>query len=264
MTKGKLNMRTPSLLPVLLLAGCVQRAGPVASESYPVRTAPAEAKSAVPRPRPAAGSFVVSGFEPFGGRAANASWITARSWAASDRRFQAVRIPVLWDAPAGVVRALPGRPPLWIAFGEGSKTFRIETVARNRRADHPDNHGKHPPAAVIEPDGPPEVRNPADFRSLAAALTERGFPTTLSEDAGAYLCEEMEYTLLRESSRPGSSLKKAVFIHVPVLGSVLPPGPDGRARTVDEACLGAFARALREELTKSGWLPERARNQLPP
>ena len=149
MTKGKITMRTPSLLPVLLLAGCVHRAAPVVKESNPVRQVPVMGKPAATRPQPVAGCFIVSGFEPFGGRAANASWTTARALAASDRRFQALRIPVLWEAPAGVMRALPGRPPLWIAFGEGSKTFRIETVARNRRTDHPDNPGTRPPAPVI-------------------------------------------------------------------------------------------------------------------
>ena len=201
--------------------------------------------------------FVASGFEPFAGRAENASRVLARAMPDLDPRFQTIEVPVVWGAPERMLRALPAMPSVWVAFGEGTPGFEIETVASNHRRDFPDNPGHRPPAPEVSPGADSRLAAPDDHAAVAAALTRRGFPTTLSSDAGGFLCEEMFYVLLRENRRPGSRLRKVVFVHVPVLGTVIEPSapdmpPGGK---VDANYLREFGRALLSELEAARWLP---------
>ncbi len=210
-----------------------------------------------PQPGEESRVFVVSGFEPFAGRTQNASQVMARMVPDLDLRFQCVDVPVVWGAPERMLRALPAVPPVWVAFGEGTPGFEIESVALNRRRDLPDNLGNRPPTPEISPGADSRLTAAANLDAVAATLTRRGFPTTVSSDAGGFLCEEMLYVLLRENQRPGSHLRRVVFVHVPVLGATVAPAAPGSSlsRTVDAGYLREFGEALVAELAAAGWLP---------
>lgn len=167
----------------------------------------------------------LAGFAPFDGRAQNASWIAASALAATNPQLdlRAVLIPVCWGAPKQVLTPLVSRhqPDCIIGMGEGEPgVFRLETIARNVRRERVDNEGRYPDGECIECNGPELRIASADCKGLHAALSAQGVPVQLSDDAGAFLCEEMLYTLesLRENHE---SLQSVLFIHLPPYGTDL-------------------------------------------
>lgn len=202
-------------------------------------------------PNPAlAPQLVVSGFEPFGGRVENASWVLACVLAADGgSRVRAVQIPVLWGAPMKAIETQTSLPDQWIAFGEGTRTFQIEVTADNQRGNYHDNHRALPSAPLIVPQGSARLDNLIQAQALAEALTQKGFPTQVSRDAGAYLCEEMLYSLLEVQQRHPEKLRSVLFIHVPVIGKII-KGAQGQ-KTINEQTLRDFGRALLNSLQEA-------------
>ena len=166
-----------------------------------------------------AASVLVTGFEPFDGRAANASWIAARSLALTPG-VRVLCLPVIWGAPLETLHAICSDdcPHTILALGEGRDGwFDIETRARNTRADRPDNAGTVSTEPIVR-GGPQTVRASIDAANLRAQLVGLGHPVRISEDAGAFLCEETLYSLerLKELHEP---LKRVAFCHMPPAGS---------------------------------------------
>jgi pyroglutamyl-peptidase len=179
--------------------------------------APAEDPATKPK-------IVVSGFEQFAGRSINASSEIAQAIVKAFLQWDVtfVPVPVVWGAPKQVIASARSiRPAIWIAFGEGTNSFRIETVARNTRGHSPDNKKEMPSQEKIDPNGAEQLK--LDF--LPEALIKRfrnlGYDCTLSSDAGKYLCEEMLYSLLEEKNSSAAKLKQVLFIHVPAYGSMV-------------------------------------------
>ncbi|MCB1210173.1 MAG: hypothetical protein KDK97_12635, partial [Verrucomicrobiales bacterium] len=139
------------------------------------------------------GRFILSGFEPFGGRKVNASYQVAKAIAAANpgRDLTLVEVPVVWGAPEKALAAEKSKPwTLWLAFGEGTPVFSIETVADNRRADYADNQRKKPTQERILPAAPDQLTTPFPATVLAEMLRSQGLPVRVSKEAGNYLCEE--------------------------------------------------------------------------
>ncbi len=190
---------------------------------------------------------LVIGFEPFDGRQQNASWLAARALAAESHaslQLRALQLPVCWGEPwPHLEQALRDWPAdSIIAMGEGRPgAFRLETRARNLRKEREDNRGELPHSLLIAPDGPAEYRASADCGRLQAALAAEGIPLELSADAGAFLCEELLYTL-ETFRQQRADLQSVLFVHVPPYGTALTY--KGRAAHCDEALLLDFGRSL--------------------
>ena len=205
-------------------------------------------------------AIVVSGFEPFGGRDRNASWTLAAAIAqAFPHKVRALQIPVVWGAPLTAINNAKPLPQVWIAFGEGTPEFQIEILAHNQRGMHPDNNGAKPAAPEIVSAAAPELKQQAQVTDLAAALTQAGFPTHVSQSAGRYLCEEMLYSLLYAQQQHPEALRLVLFIHVPTLEQSIPvsPAKDGapaNRRQVDAELLQAFGRQLFASMRQLGLL----------
>ncbi|MDZ7686047.1 MAG: hypothetical protein U5O39_14370 [Gammaproteobacteria bacterium] len=185
--------------------------------------------------------LLLTGFTPFDRRTVNASWIAARLL---EDRAQTLEIPVVWGKPLEILAPLceTDCPRTIIAMGEGREGwFDIETRARNVRDDRPDNEGTRPSGEPILAAGPPHIEASIDARRLQSALLAGGFPVRISADAGAFLCEEMLYSLelLRERH---DRLETVAFIHLPPFGTRL--HASGRPRYCDEALLADFTRVL--------------------
>lgn len=205
------------------------------------------------------GKVVVSGFEPFGGRAENASWILADGIKKIHPEVNAVLIPVVWGAPLSAIREAQPLPSVWIAFGEGTPDFRIEIQGRNQRGQSPDNTGGKPQTPEIVSGGESILRNQVDAAALSAALEKAGFPVQVSRNAGAYLCEEMLYSLLHTQKEQPNALRLVLFIHVPRLGQIvsLPSRKDGQvriSRKLDAEWLGEFGKQLFIALRDLRWI----------
>jgi pyroglutamyl-peptidase len=163
---------------------------------------------------------IVSGFEPFQGRAVNASYEFARAIKDQFPEVVLLQTPVRWDESAAIVqRAFEEKPRFWLACGEAPSTFRLETCARNLRLPRPDNLGAPPPTEQIEPNGPAAFLNRFDVHPVVEELQAKGYPCLVSSDAGSYLCEELLYTLL--SAQAGQPGTEVLFLHVPHYGSDL-------------------------------------------
>lgn len=205
-------------------------------------------------------AIVVSGFEPFGGRAHNASWVLADAIArAFPREVRALQIPVVWGAPLTAINNTRPLPQVWIAFGEGTSEFQIEILAHNQRGRYADNQRAKPAQAEIVNGAAPVLKQRAQVKDLAAALTQAGFPTHVSQSAGRYLCEEMLYSLLHAQQQHPEALQLVLFIHVPVLEQSIPissasEGLPPTRRQVDGDLLQAFGKQLFASLRAAGLL----------
>jgi pyroglutamyl-peptidase len=197
-----------------------------------------------PAPRP--GRIVISGFEPFGGRKFNASFKVARRVAElnADRNITLLEIPVVWGAPEKTLAKEKAEPwSLWVAFGEGTRCFSIETVADNQRDDYADNEQKKPLQPRILPDAPEQLITPFPVEALAHALRNCGLPVRVSKEAGNYLCEEMFFNLLQARSQAKDQVPIVLFIHTPIMSAKVKM-PDGKETLMDEALIYKFAQSI--------------------
>ena len=190
---------------------------------------------------------LLTGFEAFRQRSCNASWVAVSGLAEEAHEgieLRTLEIPVCWGAPRqALASALQDwQPDVIISLGEGEPgVFRLETRARNQRGEGLDNLGQQAPAPLIDDDGPEQLLASADCQSLLSALKEEDIPVQLSVDAGAYLCEELLYTLeLLKRTRPG--LHTVLFVHVPPYGTELVYR--GQQTHCDEKVLLDFSRTL--------------------
>ncbi|HKI73672.1 MAG TPA: hypothetical protein VJ998_03470 [Pseudomonadales bacterium] len=185
---------------------------------------------------------LITGFTPFDGREVNASWIAARMLA-EDVGAHALEVPVRWSAPHSVLAPFCAEhhPDVIIAMGEGRQGwFDIETVARNIRQERPDNDGKLPQGEPISADGPGRYAASIDAVSLRRTLAQSGLPVRISHDAGAFLCEEMLYTLETLRRHPDGPAT-VVFVHLPPWGT-----PLSQDMVCDLELLSGFTHALYE------------------
>ena len=184
-------------------------------------TAPENATSP---PRPL---VLVTSFEPFGGSPVNptveiARLIAAMPCATGARIFATLPV-VSGEGPGSawaMVRRLLRRhaPDAVVALGESAKADRVvfERVAINLRdAPIADNAGQRLVDAPIAPRGPDACFATLPLRAMLAACESSGVAAQLSLSAGAFLCNETMYRLLRRRSRGGAPI--AGFIHVPQL-----------------------------------------------
>ena len=83
-----------------------------------------------------------------------------------------------------------------------------------READIPDNAGLLCRGEPIVPGGPAGHFSTLPVRDMVAALRQAGIPARLSYSAGAYVCNDVLYTLLHHYD--GTSTRVG-FIHIPCL-----------------------------------------------
>jgi len=201
--------------------------------------------------------ILLTGFTPFDGREYNASWIAARALIAqhnSAHILHGLRIPVCWGAPLLTLGPALARwqPRCIIAMGEGAQgLFKIETLARNQRGLRQDNDGQLPSQSLIDPMGPDSRSASAPCETLNSRLLQSGYPVQLSSDAGAFLCEELLYSIemLKEQN---PYLQTVLFIHLPPFGS--PLALRGESRQCNEGLLLEFSKDLLKSLIDLGLL----------
>lgn len=164
--------------------------------------------------------ILVTGFEPFGGDAENASGEAVAALAAgwSDSSIEVVTgvLPVEFVRAPAVLAALAARhrPDAVIAVGEagGRAAVTPERTARNCiDARIPDNAGAQPRDARVA-DGPDERPSRVDVDAMVDAVRAQGIPAEASCDAGAFVCNQIAY-VVAGLDVPGG------FVHVPAVRS---------------------------------------------
>lgn len=163
--------------------------------------------------------IVVSGFEPFGGRAVNQSQRLAAALARSQklaRRTLPVRFGKLAAAVAKIARV---QPELWLMLGESGKAEGLVLEARAANlidARIPDNDGAQPRGEPVCA-GRAMRRTGVPVAKIVKALGARGIPAVRSEDAGRYACNAAYYLAL--SQLPAA---RVLFVHLPADASRVP------------------------------------------
>ena len=176
--------------------------------------------------------ILLTAFEPFGGRAHNAS---AEALSALIQRrdelpgllLESRLLPVEAGRASDELRqALDEiQPDALIALGEAKRdAICLERLGVNQRHfTIPDNAGNLIEDQPVDPAGPPSYFTTLPLEQMLEAMQTTGVPVRLSDDAGRYLCNEILYTALRYAEThdgPGY----VGFIHVPHLPSAATSG----------------------------------------
>lgn len=163
--------------------------------------------------------LLITGFEPFGGEKTNPSWDAVGLLPSEIGEYilTKLRIPVVFGQAAETViaRAEEMRPDVILCIGQagGRAAITPEFVGINlRHASIPDNHGFQPQDAPILPGGACAYFSTLPVRKMADAITAAGIPAQVSYSAGAYVCNDLLYTLLSHFDGSGTRI---CFIHVP-------------------------------------------------
>lgn len=175
-----------------------------------------------PTPQASARTVLLTGFDPFNGAAINPSWEAARlldGWSGPGFAVAARQLPCAFGAALDALRAAIAevKPDVVIAVGQagGRSEISLERVAINMDdASIRDNAGAQPVDTPIVADGPAAYFATLPVKAIVKALRLRGFPASVSQTAGTFVCNHVFYGLMHHAV--GQPLK-AGFIHVPFL-----------------------------------------------
>jgi len=200
---------------------------------------------------------LMSGFEPFGGYETNPSiealWPLDQQLI-SGLDIRVVELPVVWDVSWQLLAAEIDllAPEVVIATGvAGTDAMRYEVVAVNEQWGT-DNDGEERFGEPVVEEGPPTLETGLPVKEMAGAVEEAGHDTTISDDAGTYLCNHIFYHVMYHAGFRAEGPLVAGFIHVP-------PAEPGQAFTVHDITLAHMA-GLRE---LADWLESGRRGTSP-
>ena len=164
-------------------------------------------------------SLLITGFEPFDGEEINPSWevVSRLPNEINGYTLTKLRIPVVFGEAAEVVLAKAAEisPDAILCIGQagGRSAITPELVAINLRyAKIPDNKGNEPKDVPISQEGPYAYFSTLPVRQMAEAVSAAGVASQLSYSAGAYVCNDLFYTLLH---RYQNTPTRVGFVHIP-------------------------------------------------
>jgi pyroglutamyl-peptidase len=165
--------------------------------------------------------LLITGFDPFGGAAVNPSWQAVSRLPDRVGNFELCKleIPTVYDRATRVVleKAAAFAPDVILCVGQagGRAAVTPERIAVNiRDARIADNAGNQPRGEFVAPDGPAAYFATVPVEKMAQAIEQAGISGTVSNSAGAFVCNDTLYGLLHAFA--GSSVRVG-FIHVPYL-----------------------------------------------
>lgn len=165
--------------------------------------------------------LLICGFMPFGGEEINPSWEAVKRLPGKIGGYALTKlcIPVVFgEAPRAVLTAAREISPeaiLCIGQAGGRSAITPELVGINLRyAKIPDNKGNEPKDEPIIPGGKSAYFSTLPVRKMSEAIKSAGIPSELSYSAGAYVCNDLLYSLLAEFENTET---RVAFIHVPYI-----------------------------------------------
>ncbi len=192
-------------------------------------------------------TILVTGFEPFGGEAVNASWEAARKldgWRLGEFAAVARLLPCAYDASVKeLIRAIETlKPEAVLMTGQAAQraVVCVERFARNLDdAAAPDNLGHLRKAVAIAEGAPERLEAAAPVKAIAGAIREAGIPARVSRSAGGFVCNHLYFGALQYLRDTGRATP-AVFVHLPATPGQTPPASSARRLVSADA-----AKALR-------------------
>ncbi len=165
--------------------------------------------------------LLISGFDPFGGEQINPSWEAVKRLPDRIGAYSLTRIelPTVYGLAAErmLMAAREILPDAILCIGQagGRKAITPEVIGINlREASIADNAGVLCTGQPILPEGETAYFSTLPVRKIVEAIRSREIPAALSYSAGAFVCNDLLYTLLhvyRNTEIPVG------FIHVPFL-----------------------------------------------
>jgi pyroglutamyl-peptidase len=171
---------------------------------------------------------LVTGFEAFGGHAANPSLEVAKALdgrAVGEAVVRSAILPVHHaEAAPQVSRLLDETNPLAVVhlgLAGGRARIALERVAVNvMDFETPDNAGYRARGEPCVPGGPVAYFATLPVAAILAALLAEGIPAYVSNTAGTYLCNQTLYGTLHLLEQRGHPAR-AGFIHLPLLPAMV-------------------------------------------
>lgn len=192
--------------------------------------------------------LLITGFEPFGGQNINPAWEAVRALPEQIGAWTLLklRIPTVFGLAAQMVleAAKEAKPVAILSIGQAAGRCAVtpELVGINLRwASIPDNDGAQPQDEPVVPGGDAAYFSTLPVRNMAKAVNEAGVPAEVSYSAGAYVCNDVLYTLLHHYA--GSPVRVG-FIHVPLLPEQAKEGQPSLPLTEIVKALAAAVEAI--------------------
>ena len=165
--------------------------------------------------------LLITGFDPFGGQTENPSWLAVERLPdrIGDFAIYKKMIPTVFGTAAEAVleEAEKVQPDVILCVGQagGREAVTPERIAVNiRDARIADNASKQPKGEFVAKDGPAAYFATVPVEKMAEGIRQAGIPATVSNSAGAFVCNDVLYTLLHHYA--GTAVK-AGFVHVPYI-----------------------------------------------
>ena len=163
--------------------------------------------------------LILTGFEPFGGEKSNPSWDAVERIPSELNGYSItkLRLPVVFGEAADLIikEAEHILPDVILCIGQagGRDAITPELVGINLRyARIPDNMGNQPKDEPVIVGGANAYFTKLPMRRIADSINNAGIPARLSYSAGAYVCNDLIYTLLLKFENTET---RVGFIHVP-------------------------------------------------
>lgn len=165
--------------------------------------------------------LLITGFDPFGGETVNPSWEAVRLLPERIGEYDLTKLQIPTEfsrASEAVLMAAEALQPdaiLCVGQAGGRAGITPEVVGINlREARIPDNGGAQPVNEPVVKNGPAAYFATLPVREMVKALSDRGIPASLSYSAGAFVCNDVLYSVLHRYS---GTRTMAGFVHVPFL-----------------------------------------------
>ena len=163
--------------------------------------------------------LLITGFDAFGGSEENPSWMAVSQLPDTVGGFTLKKcmIPTVFGKAAREVLAAAEdfRPDVILCVGvaAGRDAVTPERIAVNiRDARIADNAGNQPAGEFVAADGPAAYFSTVPVAAMAQAIRDAGIPGTVSNSAGAFVCNDTLYLLLHHFA---GTATRVGFIHVP-------------------------------------------------
>ena len=168
-------------------------------------------------------NLLITGFEPFGGESINPAWeaVAALPDQIGPWTLTKLKVCTVFGLAARQViqSADHAKPDVILCIGQagGRDAVTPEMAALNLRfASIADNAGNQPQDEPIVPGGPAAYFSTVPVRKMAQAIQAASLPGKVSYSAGAFVCNDLFYSLLNHYA---ASSVRVGFIHVPYLPS---------------------------------------------
>ena len=165
--------------------------------------------------------LLITGFDPFGGESINPSWEAVRMLPEQigEYKLTKLQIPTEFERAAKMVleTAEKEAPDVILCIGQagGRSGVTPEVIGINlREARIPDNAGFQPQNEPVDPQGPAAYFSTVPVREMVESIRAAQIPAALSFSAGAFVCNDVLYSVLRDCEGKGV---RAGFVHVPFL-----------------------------------------------